>query len=357
MSTLAQRLTQLTGFRPILSAFAEVGHRRVLNNMKKPVRLDVPVISVGNIAFGGTSKTPMVEYLARMYAGKGLKPGVVTRGYLGNIDRKRFPPEIVSDGERIFLDWTDSGDEARQLAESLLSFGVPVAVGRDRVTASKMLIEKFDADLIILDDGFQFSALHRDVDLVLIDALAPFGRFDLENGILREPAGAMSRASVIVLTHTDAVDEARIDAITDKLRQQVHPLPSVLSARTLISKIRQHGNGPFETSESLSDSRVTAFAGIANPLGFEKTIESTGCSLTKLFEYPDHHSYRLRDINRIGRFAENSKVDFILTTAKDAVRLNGHTSVLTVPLRVVEIEIEICEDHKDLINKDWYQFK
>jgi tetraacyldisaccharide 4'-kinase len=357
MHVLAQRLTQLTGFRPILTAFAEVGHRRVINNMKKPERLDVPVISVGNITFGGTSKTPMVEYLARLYAGRDQKPGIVTRGYLGNIDRKRLPPELVSDGERILLEWTESGDEARQLAESLMSIGVPVAVGRDRISASKLLIEKFDVDLIILDDGYQFSTLHRDVDLVLIDALAPFGRFDLEDGILREPVGAMSRASAIILTHTDAVDETRIDAITDKLRQQVQPLPTILKARTMISKIRCHGNGAGDTPESLSESRVTAFAGIANPLGFEKTIESTGCSLTKLFEYPDHHSYRRRDINRIGRYAENSKADFILTTAKDAVRLNGHTSVLTVPLRVVEIEIEICEGYKDKIFNTGVQFK
>jgi len=350
MPSPAQKFFLSPPLRPLLSAFADIGHRRVLRNSIDPIRLPVPVISVGNITFGGTSKTPMVEFLARQYSGRGLLPGIVTRGYLGEIDRKRLPPEIVSDGSRVLLDWTTSGDEARQLAESLLPHRVPVAVGRDRVTASKILIDRFNIDLIILDDGFQFTGIHRDLDLVLIDSLAPFGRYDTGLGILREPVTALSRADSIVLTHTDAVDVSRIDEIHRVLADHVSPLPRIINARTLVRRIGHCGNSQVEDIQSLSDSSVTAFAGIANPLGFERTIGNMGCKLTRLFEYPDHHSYSASNLRRVNRFAETQNADYILTTSKDAVRLNGHTSVLTIPLRIVEIELEICEGSAQILS-------
>ncbi len=332
------------------AAIAAIGHRWVLRNANRAVSLPVPVISVGNITLGGTAKTPTAVYLARALAGRGFRPGVVFRGYKGRIDREKAPPQVVSDGKGIRLYWTDAGDEASLAAEELIDVGVPVAVGRDRASASRLLIEGHGADIIILDDGFQFTALHRDFDLVLIDALAPFGRSDGLMGLLREPVGALGRADAILITHCEAVMPDRVEEIRLKLRAMIADPPPIFTARTTVSGMRNCCNVQADSGQGISGRIVAAFAGIGNPLSFEHTVGTLGCELAEMIRFRDHHVYARRDLGRIERRARKTGAEIVLTTAKDAVRLNGMTDAMSLPMWVVNIEV-VVDDEDELLGR------
>ena len=327
--------------RPVYSAYAKVSHKRVGSYIKNAVKLDVPVISVGNIAIGGTAKTPTVKHIAANRVRHGFKPGIVLRGYKGSLERESSPPALVSDGDKIFLDWTEAGDEARLLAEILQEEHVPVAVGLDRIEASRMLITNLGVDLIILDDGFQFTGLKREFDLALIDALAPFGRADGGQGLLREPASALERADAILLTRSEAVPEIRIEEIKQNLFHSVRNLPPIFIARTVVRGVIDWKGDDLEPLELLKGLRVVGFAGIGNPSSFEKTIESLGCDLADLVSFADHHPYNSRDISRIDNHAGDAGAEILVTTMKDAVRLEGMGSKFKTPLYFVDIGLEI----------------
>jgi tetraacyldisaccharide 4'-kinase len=337
-----------TGFvQPVLGAFAAAGHYRVLSRMalRDPHGLSVPVISVGNITFGGTAKTPMVEHITRMLKNQGFRPGIAIRGWGGRIDRSSASPEPVSDGKTVFLDWKDCGDEARLLAESLLDIGVPVAVGRDRVGAGQVLIERAGVDAILLDDGFQFTTLKRDFDLVLVDLMSPFGRFDGGIGLLREPISSISRADAVVLTRVESVNRERLDSLKTSLHARVDALPPLYTAEIKVRNVRDE-NGGIEPPYVLKNRLVLAFSGIANPLSFKITLKNLGCDICDFRIFPDHHPYSIADLKRISRRAVKRGADEVVTTTKDAVRLSGIRDVIGVPLKVVEIGLKIEDESR-----------
>lgn len=346
MCARVSRIMSMPILSPLYSLYASLSHDRVRRSMSGALELGVPVISVGNISFGGTGKTPTVEYLARKVSGMGHRPGVVLRGYKGRLEREGGPPEIASDGSELLMGWKRSGDEARLLGEGLRAEKIPVAVGRDRIEGSRLLIGKFGADVIILDDGFQTTGLKRDFDLALVDALAPFGRVDCRRGPLREPPGALGRADAIFLTHTEAVDRARIDAIGERLRSWVEGPPPIFLTRMVVRGMRHGLNGELKSAESLRGRKVAAFAGIGNPASFAKTIQGLGCELGGLIEFADHHPYNRSDMARVGRRAKDLGADALLTTVKDAVRLDGAIDAIGLELYVVEIDIAIDDEEK-----------
>lgn len=332
--------------KPVYSAYSGFSHSRVQARIKNAVKLPVPVISVGNIAFGGTAKTPTVRHIAVNRALLGYKPGIVMRGYKGSVERNAGPPAIVSDGERIFMDWGDSGDEAKLLAEILLAEKIPVVVGRDKIEASRMLINNHGVDLVILDDGFQYTGLQRDFDLALIDALAPFGRSDGGLGPLREPPGSLDRADAVLLTRSEAVPEIRIEEIRQTLFHSVKNLPPIFIARTEVRGIKGGGSSRITSPEILNGKRVVGFSGIGNPSSFEKTVESLGCDLAEMITFRDHHPYSRRDLQKINSSVRDFKADFLVTTSKDAVRLEGMQSDFSVPLYVIDIDLKIEQEQE-----------
>jgi len=327
--------------KPLLDAFAVAGHRRVIRRRKKSAGIGIPIISVGNISFGGTAKTPMVEHLARYLAWQGYRPGIVLRGYLGRIDRERLEPEVVSDGTRVILDWNEAGDEGVVLAEALGRDGVPVAIGRDRISAAKKLMENFGIDIVLLDDGFQYTDLTRDFDLALIDSIMPFGRVDGGQGVLREPVEALGRADAILLTRSESVEQERIERIHAELDRSIEKLPPVFEARTRVKCITDFHSGMSSSPESLEGKKVVTFAGIGNPLGFKKTVWSLGCEVRGMINFPDHHRYTPRDIEKILRLRSETGAEVVLTTSKDAVRLEEWQRLLEIPLFIVNIEMVI----------------
>jgi len=280
-------------------------------------RANVPVVSVGNVTLGGTGKTPMVAWLATWLAGRGLRPGIISRGY----GSQNGVPN----------------DEARELAQRLP--GVPHQQHPQRVKAISRLLAGEAVDAVVLDDGFQHRRLHRDLDIVLIDALEPFG-FDhlFPRGTLREPLASLARADVLVLTRSDLVSDAR--------RRSIHSRLSAIAPQAqwceLVHRPAQLRNVQAERRPlaELEGLRIAAFCGIGNPAGFRQTLENCGCRIRRFDEFPDHHRYRQSDVDRLDGLYQSADIDAVLCTHKDLVKLDG-AQLGGRPLWAVAIEATI----------------
>ena len=277
-------------------------------------RLPCRVVSVGNLTAGGTGKTPMTIALARAAQSAGGRPAVLLRGYRGAGAGSR----VVSDGDRVFLDWRDAGDESILLARSLP--GVPVVVGGDRVASGRLAVKRFRPDLFLLDDGFQHRRLHRDRDLVLLDGTDLFGGARmLPRGRLREPTVGLRRSHAAVITRADQADNP---AALCREVEAVAPGLAVGLAAYRATGVRDL-TGAEQPTESLSGRRVLALSGIANPQSFQRTLVGTGAVVVGVLEYPDHHPFTEEDLVSARQALQACGAEWIVTTEKDAVRLNG----------------------------------
>jgi len=282
-------------------------------------KVDVPVISVGNITTGGTGKTVLVEDIARRLLSEGLKPVIISRGYGG--DRSG----------------TGGSDEVLLLAENLPD--VPHLTGGDRVDVARRAVAQFRPDAIVLDDGFSHRALARDLDVVTVDALCPFGFGRLlPRGLLREPPDALSRADLVVLTRSDAVDGTSRGEITRQIREYAGH-DRIVPARHDVRRIVDMKTGKPVAAASLDAARVAVACAIGNPRAFELTVESLGARIVASATFRDHHVYIGRDLAAIDRCAKNAGADRILVTQKDRVKLakigyNWMLSVCSVEVRM-----------------------
>jgi tetraacyldisaccharide 4'-kinase len=279
-------------------------------------RAGVPVISVGNLTLGGTGKTPMVEWVARWYRRHGVRAAILSRGY--------GPTQGLN-------------DEGRVLEENLPD--VPHLQNPDRVAAARVAVRELDAQLIVLDDGFQHRRLARDLDIVLLDALDPFGLGRLfPRGLLREPIRSLRRAGVVVLSRADLIaadDRARVRAEAER---QAGALPWVEARHAPLDLI--DGTGGPSPLDLLAGRRIAAFCGIGNPEGFRRTLLPLCGELAALQVFADHHDYTAADIAGLERWAAGLGVDLVLTTQKDLVKLR--TSVLgAASLRALRIGLEV----------------
>jgi tetraacyldisaccharide 4'-kinase len=280
----------------------------------KIYRLSCPVISVGNLALGGTGKTPMVGWLARFFSQEGYRVGIVSRGY-GGAESRRVT--IVSDGENVLADQAISGDEPLMLARQLS--GVPVLCSTKRVKAGKAAIEKFDCNVLILDDGFQHRYLARDLDVVMLDSRDPYGSDRVfPRGKMREKAEALARAHVLVLSHFDGSEGA--EKHSDKLRRE-WPDKTIVTAIYRPIRIFSAADHRERPPNSLMGSRLAAFAGISQPDDFFQSIHNLGGRLVYTAPLPDHYPLTSDLLASLALDASRFKPEFWLTTEKDWVRL------------------------------------
>jgi tetraacyldisaccharide 4'-kinase len=293
-------------------------------------RAACPVISVGNLTLGGTGKTPFVEFLARRLRFEGRTPAIVSRGY----GRRSKGVRVVSEGAGPLVDPDEGGDEPVAIARRVP--GVRVIVGERRADAVRVAIDR-GADIVILDDGFQHLALRRDVDLLLIDATDPFGGGDLPpRGRLREPVSALARADAVVFTRIDLADPPR-EARRELSRW--NPKAPVFTARIRTAGLwDERGSAIADTR--LTSRRFVAVCGIANPRSFRASLGELDLSAEELLAFPDHHRYGRRDLERIRRAADRTGSAWIATTEKDAVKLEGRT---TLPVVALRLEVEVGE--------------
>ena len=291
LSRMGRRLLQPASF--LYSRIVRARNRYYDRVPSATHRVALPVISVGNITVGGTGKTPMVIEIARRLIDSGRRPAILTRGY------KAAPHE--------------SPDEVLEFQTALPD--VPVVVDADRVAGAETACQTANVDCLLLDDGFQHRRLARDLDIVLIDALDPWGGGALlPTGRLREPLTCLRRADVFVLTRVNQTNDAAVERICGKLAQYA-PDKSILRAAVEVDALV----GTDERRVLPNDLRghpVVAACGIGNPETFRRLAASLA-DVRKTVTFADHRRYTLRDIERIQAAARKANVDQVVTTRKD----------------------------------------
>ena len=304
-------------------------------------RLNCPVISVGNLAMGGTGKTPMVIWLASLLSREGYRVGIVSRGY-GGVESGRVI--VVSDGEDILVEQAISGDEPLMLARRLR--GSPVLCSTKRAEAAKAAIEKFNCRALILDDGFQHRYLARDLDIVMLDSRKPFGNGRVfPRGTMREKAAALIRAQVLVLSRFDGSESAEKNR--EILRRQ-WPDKIIVASTYRPIRIFSAADRRERPPSSLMESRLAAFAGIARPDAFFQSVRNLGAKLVYSAALPDHYPLTLELLASLVRQASSFKPEFWLTTEKDWVRL-PKLLPQDMELWVMAGEIDLDTDSSQLI--------
>lgn len=265
---------------------------------KQIERAAVPVISVGNLTLGGTGKTPCVEYIARFARQRGLRVAILSRGY-GSDDGRN--------------------DEARLLEHNLPD--VPHLQGSDRAALARIAVLELESEVLILDDGFQHRRLHRDLDIVLVDATAPWGYGYLcPRGLLREPPASLRRADVILLTRCDQAPAKRIDRLRARVKRLAPEAPILLTRHRPTGWISS--DRIERPLEDFRDRPLAAFCGIGNPEAFRGTLAGLGLSVCAWRSFPDHHPYTREDVDDLRSWARQQPPDCVLvTTQKDLVKL------------------------------------
>jgi len=293
-------------------------------------RVARPVVSVGNLTLGGTGKTPMAAFLARIVTEMGGRPVIVSRGY------------GAASGA--------PNEEAMELAR--LCPGVPCVQNRDRWQAIHDWMWRHPCDLAILDDGFQHRRLARDLDIVLVDAIQPFGHGHvLPRGLLREPPSALRRADLVVITRAELVGPQEMDALKGRLHGLVRGGVPILVAQHQPSALVR-ADGSREAPESLRGETVAAACGIGNPEAFRATLERLGARVEKWDVFPDHHAYSPTDVERLLSAARSAGLKRLVTTVKDYVKweplIADRSERPAVDIVALEIRLATVEGDEEL---------
>ena len=296
--------------------------------LAKVTRLPAEVIAFGNLSMGGTGKTLATCRLAREISATGKRVAVLSRGY-GRASREDrvvlFTPDAQPDCAPL-----EVGDEPYLLAASLP--GIPVLVGKNRRRTGRRAIEEFHAEVLILDDGFQYWRLHKDREIVLIDALLPPAREHLlPRGLLREPWSHLARAQEVWITHAQLASPQRVAQLTARVQ---HCAPRALLRYTEHRPLHlRTPDGQQSPLQTLHGRQALALSGLGNPGQFETMLAALGATVIPC-RFPDHHAYTAADVAAIA--AQLTPETLVVTTAKDALRL---PAPLPFPLWIVEVEM------------------
>lgn len=303
----------------------------------KQKSLDVTVISVGNLTLGGTGKTPLTHYIARYLKSEEQSVAILTRGY----GRQSAGMRVINDpgqkrGAQPAGSYREFGDEPSMLARSLPD--VPIIVNKDRYEAGRWAEREVGAQVLVLDDGYQHLALARDLNILLIDANDPFGGFEMPPfGRLREPLYGIKRADAVIITHADRpFDQAQTLGI---IKHYCGDKVPVMYFYSTITELRHLATGEVYDAKSFSGWNFAVACGIANPHAFTEDVLQIGINIVAESFFPDHHAFAQRDLDQITRAAREAGADAIVTTEKDAVRMDGlgHGDV---PIYAARLELE-----------------
>ena len=280
------------------------------------------VVSIGNITVGGTGKTPAAIYFSRLLKSEFSRMAVLSRGYGGS---KSKEGALLSDGKSIFITAAESGDEPYLIAMNLN--GVQVAVGRKRFEMGMKVLQGYQPELFILDDGFQHYALARDVDIVLVDATNPFGNGHLlPNGILREPVEALKRADIIITTKSDLVSTEELDDLVQKIKDISHHTQVFKAVHKAVSLTRlpydysKPGSQKSNGFNVMQKENIWAISAIGNHRAFEQQLKNLGAASVSSITFRDHHDYTEKDVEAI--LKRISPYDIVITTEKDWIKLS-----------------------------------
>lgn len=303
----------------------------------KQKRLDATVISVGNLTLGGAGKTPMAHYIARYLKSEQQSVAVLTRGYARASSGLRVLNDPANhSGAGAAGSYREFGDEPLMLARSLPD--VPIIVSKDRYEAGRWAERELGAEVLVLDDAYQHLALARDLNILLIDATDPFGAFEMPPfGRLREPLYGIKRADAIIITRADRpFDQGQTQAIIKYYRGDNVP---VMYFYSTITELRHLTTGEVYDAKNFAGWNIAVACGIANPRAFTEDVLQAGINIVSESFFADHHAFAQEDLDRITCAAREAGADAIVTTEKDAVRLEGLTHG-DVPIYAAQLEIQ-----------------
>tara|TARA_B100001287_G_scaffold153697_1_gene129324 strand:+ start:105 stop:1154 length:1050 start_codon:yes stop_codon:yes gene_type:complete len=298
-------------------------------NLLKTNQLPCNVISIGNISFGGTGKTPTVLYLCKMLQeNKKKNIAILSRGY----KRSTSGTVLVSSGNGPLKNWQAVGDESYMMAQKTKN--IPIVVDSNRYRGGKYLIKNFNSKIIILDDGFQHRALSRNLDIVLINGYTkPSDYSFLTTNLIRETWISLKRADTIIFTKKN---------------------PNPLILRNIKAKKLMYINSTFKSSILYpkgfdKKNKALLLSGIGNPKSFEKLARSHGCIIVGIKRFKDHYSYNKRSLLKIVQLAKNLKADYILTTEKDWVKIEPIKPNFLFVVLKIELNLFEKEKMKDIL--------
>lgn len=316
----------------IYSSLNELRRVLYLKGIFKTHKMPIPVISVGNITLGGTGKTPLIIWLAEYLKNEKIKTGILTRGY----GRKNKNKTIILLDNNETPDYNVTGDEPG-LIKNNIDAGIPVIVDSNRIRSGSLLYNRFKTDVILLDDGFQHLSLSRDLDIVVVDALNPFGnRKIFPAGILREKIDNIKRADIFLVTKVDLATTTEKNKIVDLVRS-ISGNAVIVEGAFQADKFVSVRSKKEYTIENVSRKRCTAFSGIGNPDSFERTLKSVNVSLLDHMKFPDHYPFAGKDMDEIFKRKMLLRSDLILTTEKDSIRLYN----MNLPEEILFLRIKL----------------
>jgi tetraacyldisaccharide 4'-kinase len=337
--TLVRELYRVPRYRPaqpwfmaasVLARLWRWGARKKMRrDYARRRKLAAPVVSIGNITMGGTGKTPCVLRLAEIFKQRGRRPGILTRGYGRNSPHKHLAlgPGAVVSAEH-------SGDEPQMFVRSGLA---PVGIGADRFHTGTLLVRDFGADVLLLDDGFQHQRLARSVDVVLIDALDPFGGgqvFPL--GRLREAPAGLARAHLVLITRSELSD---LSAAIERQVRRWNARAPVFRASVEPQAWVEHRTGRRHSPAERPFERAGVFCGLGNPEAFRRTLERMGVEPAAWVDFEDHHRYRARELRHISQEMRAQGATALVTTEKDVMNLCEGSDDLLAPLPLYWLKV------------------
>ena len=316
------------------------------------------VVVVGNLSWGGTGKTPVVEKFARALRDRGRHVAILSRGYKSKAPpvwkkwwyaishTEEPPPRVVSDGRTIFLDSEQAGDEPYMLARNLP--GVVVLVDKNRLKSGAYAIKRYGCDTLVLDDGMTYLPLKGSMNLLLVDKNNPFGNGHLlPRGVLREPIKHLRRASYVFLTKSNGTRDPELESLI----KGHNPTADIIECAHRPRFLCPVGGKPDDDGvrlplDFLKGRRIGAFSGIATPESFEKFLNDLGASLLVRERFVDHYRFTVHDLEEVIEASAKAGAECVVTTEKDAVRIDA-SRPWGLPIYYLRLEIEILRGAAD----------
>ena len=296
---------------------------------------DIPVISVGNVSFGGTGKTPFCLWILNYYQEKARNVVVLTRGYKGKFEKS---VGVLSKENYKTSSPTDFGDEALILGRNLKKES-RIMVGRNRSQNMLFHFNKMNPDICLLDDGFQHLKISRDLNVVLFDSMMSLDRYqEPPLGYLREGMNSLKDADLVVLGRCDQVDANKLSSLEDKIKAFTQANCPVLKTHYKPKMICDLSHNNFINCSGLKGKSVVAVAGIASPESFFELLKSLGANILEEVVFPDHHIFEEKDLETMLGLSVKYDDAIILTTEKDAVKFIGRVP----PDKAFYLKIELA---------------
>lgn len=297
-------------------------------DLLQPKKAPLPVISVGNITFGGSEKTPLSINLISFLIQSGFRTALISRGYKGNWEKRGG---ILSDGQSILGSWKDSGDEAFMVAQNIPKAGVFIGINRLR---SCQKAAKAGFELAVLDDGFQHRRLQRDLDIVLYNSA--------EKTALRESSSSLKRSQIIMVKK----ESGRQATMNKKLSG------TDIFEYTVVSKgLFRLGERKAVPAESFQGKKILAFCGIARPERFQYLLEQEDIQPEAFLKFPDHHAYPHSSLQKIKEFCQTIKAEAAITTEKDTVKIAHSHFLEHIPIYFLKIDLAVDKEFYSRITR------